>query len=121
MIDKVLKRYQSATQKLDGNADQLVQENVGIQREIESVMVSLQFQDRISQMLSHVCKDMRKLESLLVNDRETLDCGDKPEILDIDTWLNSLKESYTTPEQHRVHTGHEQKDIVADAGDITFF
>jgi methyl-accepting chemotaxis protein len=121
MIDKVLKRFQGATQELDENTDQLVQESVGIQQEIEGVMVSLQFQDRINQMLDHVCKDMHKLECQFNNDRETLGSGNKPEIIDVSMWLNSLQETYTTPEQHRVHTGHEQTDVAADASDITFF
>jgi methyl-accepting chemotaxis protein len=119
-IDEVLSRFQSTTERLDENAEQLVQENRIIQQEIAGVLVALQFQDRVSQMLAQVRDNMDKLEEKLNSDHRTLDNGGDPDAIDVAAWLDALQTTYTTPEQHHVHTGNEQVDVT-DNSQITFF
>jgi methyl-accepting chemotaxis protein len=119
-IDQVLSRFQGITERLDENAEQLVQENMIIQQEIAGVLVALQFQDRVSQMLVQVRDNMDKLEEKLKSDHHIMNNGGDPGTIDVTAWLNALQTTYTTPEQHHVHTGNEQVDIT-DSSEVTFF
>ena len=53
-IQRVLERFQSVTGRLADSADMLQRESFGIRDELTDVLVNLQFQDRVSQILSHV-------------------------------------------------------------------
>jgi methyl-accepting chemotaxis protein len=119
-IDQVLSRFQGTTERLDENAEQLVQENMIIQQEIAGVLVALQFQDRVSQMLVQVRDNMDKLEEKLKSDHHIMNNSGDPGTIDVTAWLNALQTTYTTPEQHHVHTGNEQVDIT-DSSEVTFF
>ncbi|MGL5482977.1 MAG: methyl-accepting chemotaxis protein, partial [Aeromonas veronii] len=65
-IEQVLARFRHATDSLAESASLLQNESTDIHREISSVIVSLQFQDRVSQILSHVRQNMESLSSHLV-------------------------------------------------------
>jgi methyl-accepting chemotaxis protein len=62
---------------------------------IEKILVDLQFQDRVSQMLSHIRDDAGRLSDALRD-------GDLP---DPQTWLSRLEKTYSTQEQEYAHTG----------------
>jgi methyl-accepting chemotaxis protein len=62
---------------------------------IAQVLVDLQFQDRVSQMLSHIRDDAGRLSDALRD-------GDLP---DPQTWLSRLEKTYSTQEQEYAHTG----------------
>jgi methyl-accepting chemotaxis protein len=119
VIDRVLERIHGATTELNESSDSLVQESIGIQHEIEGVLVSLQFQDRISQMLNHVRDNMHKLSDQLVIDQQDLEQGSVPEVLDVSAWMDSMMDTYTMPDEFSVHTGSEQQD--ANDGSVTTF
>jgi methyl-accepting chemotaxis protein len=57
-IQTVLERFQNITGRLAESADLLKQESYGIRDEMTEVLVNLQFQDRVSQILSHVRDNM---------------------------------------------------------------
>lgn len=64
-----------------------------INAEISHLLVSLQFQDRVSQMLQHVEDDMQKLHlSIQVNTP-----------IDTTQWLQALATTYAMQEQHEIH------------------
>src|SRR5690606_36310191 len=69
-IAQVLKQFRHSTENILQSAQVLEQESVGVQASVEEVLVNLQFQDRVSQILSHVTNDMEKLAGALV-DQET--------------------------------------------------
>jgi methyl-accepting chemotaxis protein len=86
--------------------------------------VALQFQDRISQVLSHVRGDLDKLSQTLDDAEQQLAQGVHPEPLDSAAWLDALTSTYSMPEQYAVH-GSEQPAAQAAAPssstEITFF
>ena len=92
----------------------------GIKNEIEDMLVSLQFQDRTSQILSQVCNNLDELDKTI----ETAFENHESEAaalshLNVDTWLKNMKENYATSEQYANHSGNsEQSDSDSD---ITFF
>lgn len=87
-----------------------------IGKQISAALVSLQFQDRVSQILLHVVDGLRNIYRKAASGNP-MDCG---KILD------RIKSTYTTTSERdrhgalaRVHQISE--DVVADDGDITFF
>ncbi|WP_334157756.1 methyl-accepting chemotaxis protein [Oryzomicrobium sp.] len=109
-VGRILERFHDITADLSMATDTLRQENQGIQAEVSDALVSLQFQDRVGQMLGHVRNDMDKLGSFLAQ-------GDRH--LDARAWLADLARTYTTVEQHAAHGG--QTGSTPAESEITFF
>lgn len=95
-VATILERFRMATAGLGASAEILQHESTGIRNEVTDVLVSLQFQDRVSQMLGHIEQDMQKLEA-----QTATGAG----LLDANAWLDELARSYTTEEQRVVHGG----------------
>jgi len=119
-IKKVIENYSNAGEKIILSANQLEQENTTVQLAIDDVLVSLQFQDRVSQILGHVCDDMNKLAPNYQQCQYNFSQGESIIPVDIDQWLNNIKQTYTTLEQVAVHDGNDRvKENKND--EITFF
>ena len=119
-IKQVIDDYSVAGEKIILSANQLEQENSTVQLAIDDVLVSLQFQDRVSQILGHVFDDMHKLAPNYQKCQYNLSQGIPIEPVDINQWMANIKQTYTTLEQVAVHDGSEQtKDNKND--EITFF
>jgi len=119
-IKQVIENYSNAGEKIILSANQLEQENTTVQLAIDDVLVSLQFQDRVSQILGHVFDDMNKLAPNYQQCQYNFSKGEPIIPVDIDQWLNNIKQTYTTLEQVAVHDGSDQvKDNKND--EITFF
>lgn len=84
--------------------------NAHVQEGISEALVHFQFQDRVSQILQTVVRDMEKLAVRLESD---------PSGLEIDSWLDELERTYTTQEQLALHKGVEVH--VPDSSETTFF
>ncbi|MCY1296393.1 hypothetical protein D9M70_457790 [compost metagenome] len=80
-----------------------------VEQTVSAVLVELQFQDRVSQITSHVTTDMARLRLRL----------DDPGVPDSQAWLRELETSYTTLEQQRVHAG--QHSVGVQQSSVTFF
>jgi methyl-accepting chemotaxis protein len=120
VIESVLARLQGAADNLSHSTDALLAESRHIGGEIAEVLVALQFQDRVSQVLSHVTNDLGKLQQRLSSEREALTQGRPCQPLDSDSWLADLAQTYTMREQNAVHSGGKQINAQQDS-DITFF
>lgn len=120
VIERVLDGFRSATDGLTRSADILRQESDSIRSEISEILVSLQFQDRVSQMLGHVCDDHAKLEQHLLQSRQDMENGGEAVEIDAHTWLGELAQTYTTLEQVDVHNG-KSPAAASGSDDITFF
>ena len=118
IIAKVIGQFEHAATEIDRSAAVLREENKVIGAEIAEVLVSLQFQDRVSQVLDHVQNDMNKLEHNIEDCRRDIAAGKVESPFDAGQWLEELSRTYTMPEQHAVHSG---KSVAAQSDDITFF
>ena len=79
---------------------------------IEQVLVDLQFQDRTSQILSHIRDDAGRLAQKIAQD----------EIPSPSEWLARLESTYTTDEQEAAHAGaHASVGAPAPSSSVTFF
>ena len=114
-VHDVILRFGGVATSLSESAKMLQQESSGIGIEVSEVLVSLQFQDRVSQILAHVRADMDRLGGHL---RVARDDEVKPPI-DADVWLAEMESTYATEEQRLNHQGAQAQSV--SAHDITFF
>ena len=115
-IQVVLTRFQNITGRLAESADLLKQESYGIRDEMTEVLVNLQFQDRVSQILTHVRDNMYALHDHLLQANQA---PDQPLTIDARQWLARMETTYATDEQRRLH--HGEAAAQQNAQDITFF
>lgn len=118
-IEQVLTRFRQATDSLAESASLLQSESTDIHHEISNVIISLQFQDRVSQILNQVRNNMEHLSSHL-NDPEQQVRTSGQIMIDADSWLADMELTYATDEQRDIHHGRTTKPTASSA-DITFF
>lgn len=115
VIGQVIARFHSAASRLTESSAILNDASIGIRDEISDVLVSLQFQDRVSQILSHTRDDMRKFEAHVSDNLN----AEKRTPIDAEAWLDELSKTYTTTEQRKMHSGADTAQ--SDSSEITFF
>lgn len=120
IIEQVLTNFDATTRGLDDSATMLRKEAEQIRDEIDGVLVALQFQDRISQVLSHVIVNIEKLEVHVESNAGNLPGVDVEHGIDVGTWLEELADSYTMQEQHELHLGSSSTKS-DDQSEVTFF
>lgn len=97
-ITGVVTRIEALAHETLQSSESMMAEGAAIHTEIDQVLVSVQSQDRISQILEHTERDVRRLS-------EQLKAPNPGAFLAVDSWLESLKTTYTTPEEVAVHDG----------------
>ncbi|WP_122437139.1 methyl-accepting chemotaxis protein [Pseudomonas viridiflava] len=115
-IQHVLQRFQSITGRLAESADLLKQESYGIRDEMTEVLVSLQFQDRVSQILTHVRDNIDSLHTHL---QQSSQSPDEAVGINAREWLARMESTYATDEQRRTHRGESAAQ--QNSQEITFF
>jgi len=119
IIAAVLKHFTQAAAGLSDSAERLRNENNAINHEIADVFVDLQFQDRVSQILSLVCDDLNKLEQHLDALKDE-PIGGESRSVNAEQWLEELSMTYTMEEQLAAHQG-AKTEIATGQSNITFF
>jgi len=119
-IQQVTDRFHSVTSHLAESSRLLQQESSGISNEISDVLVSLQFQDRVSQILSHVRKNMDSLNRHLLQIREDrASPSGQAKKINAQEWLAEMELTYATQEQRLNHHGENSSNIAKQ--ETTFF
>jgi methyl-accepting chemotaxis protein len=122
MIEAVLAEFRQITDALVQSSDLLKQESIGIQGEVGQALVQLQFQDRVSQVMSHVRENMESLPALLRENRAQYESSGVLEAPDPDRLLHELQKTYAMAEEHAVHSGARlAAPAASEADEITFF
>ncbi|QBG35373.1 chemotaxis protein [Litorilituus sediminis] len=119
-IKQVVAHYSDSGEKIIEGANQLEQENAAVQLAIDDILVSLQFQDRVSQILGHISDDINKLAPSYQASYQASIQGENIAPIDTQQWLDNIKQTYTTLEQVARHEGDENAKAKTD-NDITFF
>lgn len=112
-IAGVLDQFEQTASALLDSAQALQTQNQMIGDELSEVLVSLQFQDRVKQILAHVCDDLDALQQWLACDQ------DSREPLDARRWIEASAKRYTMVDQHQAHAG--QAVAAPQSNEITFF
>ncbi len=113
-ISHVLARFNTVATGLSDSSELLRRESGGIRDEINDILVSLQFQDRVSQILSHVEGSLDQL-------RAQADLAQTSAAPDAQAWLEQMKLTYATDEQRQNHHDGGSGATAAADSDITFF
>jgi len=103
-IKTVLESLSWMTKGLSESSDILKAESVEIIKEVNEIIMSLQFQDRTSQILLHVVDGLNELPKLVNEQMQMVSNGEIP-TLDVDAILTTLKLNYTTAEEISLHHG----------------
>ena len=119
-IHGVINDYEQAVRVITDNNKRLEQQSSHVQQQLSDVIINLQFQDRVSQILSHVMSDMDKLQFKCSEMLDDIHQNKNPELVSTEQWLRDLEKTYTTLEQASVHRGQNNKNSAQD-DDITFF
>ncbi|WP_442964407.1 methyl-accepting chemotaxis protein [Pseudomonas sp. KNUC1026] len=114
-IAEVLGNFSQITGQLQGASQLLQDESAGIGHELSDVLVALQFQDRVSQILSQVNLRMADLHQRLEHSQAV----GEPLQLDVAAWLAETERTYAMQEQRNNHHGQATR-APADSS-ITFF
>ncbi len=119
LVSQVIEHFRHNAQAIVDTSSTLQQQSENVASEIAGVLVALQFQDRVSQMLSLVNNDLGKLRDQLSEREQLSQAGATPPPIAAHDWLEQLASTYTMPEQHAIHHG---KSLAGSASsDITFF
>ena len=105
--------FRNDANSLRGNSTQ-------IRDEIFSVLTALQFQDRVSQMLTHVEHNLQNLQNTVEGINRT---GSRNNSLELKQIIANMESSYTMPEELHNHTGHsyQTSSNPPKHDEITFF
>lgn len=118
-IAGVLDRLQEAAEGLSESSSIMQAEGAGIREEIDDILVSLQFQDRVDQILGSVNRTLEAFRAEVEDGTGRLAAGEETAAIDADALLAAMEQTYTTTEQRQIHSGG---DASADSDDdITFF
>lgn len=121
-IEKTLNDLQAALNIFKSDAQILRGSSEQIRDEIFSVLTAFQFQDRVSQMLSHVEKNLSGLQQTLETNHQR---GNErhADMISVNQTLSGMELNYTMPDEllnHSAAMGSNTQAVKAD-NDLTFF
>jgi methyl-accepting chemotaxis protein len=117
-IGAVLSEFRRVTDALTQSSDLLRNESMGIKVEVDEALVQLQFQDRVSQVMSHVKRNIEQLPEFLEQHRRRSEEGGALQPLDAGPLLAELEKTYAMTEERAIHHGKAAEKHNAE---ITFF
>lgn len=120
LIRRVVDRFEGITTRLSESSELLQAESSGIGCEVSEVLISLQFQDRVSQILSHAQRSMEKMVQSLEQARAKQHQTGELQRIDTAAWMKNMEISYATEEQRQNHRGNQQIHAEAEQ-EITYF
>ncbi|RZL03081.1 MAG: chemotaxis protein [Rubrivivax sp.] len=120
-IAAVLSQLRSVTDTLVASTDLLKDESLDIKAEISEALVQLQFQDRVSQIMSHVKHNIERLPVVLDDNRVQFQQAGALQPLDSAGLLAELEKTYAMKEERAVHQGGQVAQATPDDTEITFF
>ena len=118
-IGSVLDEFRNITTALTESSRLLQEESVSIKSEVGEALVQLQFQDRVTQILSQVKTSIERFPVFLVEHHQA--CADTGMLqpLDPTAMMAEMKDRYVMRDQHAIHEGGEITR--RDSSEITFF
>lgn len=119
VIRTVLDDFKLITQGLLKTAEESRLTSEAIQQEISGSLVEFQFQDRVSQIFSHVRDNINALPQYLEQAEAVYRQEGRLETIDWSALAQELERSYATSEEHMSHG--KGKKVAQSSDEITFF
>ena len=126
-VEAVMNRLRQTTEALNEDAQSLRALSEHIRTRIAASIVDLQFQDRTSQILEHVCDGLDSLSTRLTATAQHDPAQQARDILEIDSLLAQMLQSYSTIEERDLHHGTASTSPppphapLTAASELTFF
>ena len=124
-INGVLDRFRGVTEAMESSTAALKQDSAGIQVEIVEALVQLQFQDRVSQRMTHVRHNIERLPDLLAESRRHFEASGALAPVDARGLLDELEGSYAMADERATHAGDASRPppetAAAALEEVTFF
>lgn len=123
-IQGVLGSFEHAARSLEQSTAVLQQESTGIQGEIVEALVQLQFQDRVSQRLTHVRQNIERLPQMLEHSRARHHEAGELQAPDGARLLAELESTYAMQDEratHRREGGATPAAAAVAHEEVTFF
>lgn len=118
----VVKRVLGHVENLGEAAEKMRSQGEVIRKDVENLLITLQYQDRVSQMLDVLDRDISKLLLTLENEKG---------LIDVAAWMRELENYYTMNDQRAGHTNtrpaphkitnDSSSSAIEPDADITFF
>ena len=121
-INSVLSNFSSVTDSLVQSSNLLKNESIGIKADVGEALVQLQFQDRVSQIMSHVKNNIELMPEFLANNYHYFQQHQILQALEPALLLTELEKTYAMSDEHEIHSsGAVKKQQEAQSDDLTFF
>jgi methyl-accepting chemotaxis protein len=117
-IKTVLESLEWMTKGMSESSEILKTESLAIVKEVNEIIMSLQFQDRTSQILIHVIDGLSELPKVIDEQMKMVASGEIPK-LNVNEILGTLRLNYTTAEEVSLHDNTES--VSDDNNDIELF
>jgi methyl-accepting chemotaxis protein len=125
VINRVIATYERTEDKLDISASVLMGINKEISEDINEALVALQFQDRNSQILDNLTRNLGRFKNHLGEEVEAFRSGQYQAGGGGFSWLTDMKSQYTTESERRIHSEVCGMDVndksEPDTGSVSFF
>ncbi|MDR7272491.1 methyl-accepting chemotaxis protein [Pelomonas saccharophila] len=123
IIDGVLQQFRRSTDALVESGSHLKSGRDYLQQEISEALVHLQFQDRISQVMSHVRDSIDAVPAALHELLQDYESSGRLRALDARALLTALEKTYAMADERKIHRGQGAAGAPAPAAadEITFF
>ncbi|WP_116141888.1 methyl-accepting chemotaxis protein [Trinickia diaoshuihuensis] len=121
-INGVLENFRAVIDALETSAETLTRESAAIQTEIVESLVQLQFQDRVSQRMTHVRQNIERVAPLVAESLREFEQHGSPAAVDSKRLLGELQSTYAMVDEHATHAGGAAAGVQASpVDDVTFF
>jgi methyl-accepting chemotaxis protein len=120
-IETVLRDFRRVTEGLAESSEMLRQQSSGIKDEVADAMVQLQFQDRVSQVLSHVRDHIGSVPNHIDRACANFSQDGRLSALDTQFLLSEIQRTYAMAEERSAHHGSRSSASATADDDITFF
>jgi methyl-accepting chemotaxis protein len=118
-IDRVMSDFKGVTGVFQQSSDMLQTESMAIQVEVNQSLVEMQFQDRVSQILTQVNRNIDRLPQVLQEQSLSYQQTKVLPMPDPEALLTEMKSSYVMADQHILHEGGKVQH--SDNTEISFF
>lgn len=110
MLDVVIERFNKTAVEMGKAIKAMEYESINVRDDISKALVALQFQDRVSQIMTHIADNIIALSRL---DEE----GDR--YFDVDRWIEEMISRFSVDLEHESLKGRQNAAV--SPGELTFF
>jgi methyl-accepting chemotaxis protein len=111
-IESVLGRFKGLTTGLSQSVSVMESESEALKGQISDALVALQFQDRVSQILSHLAASLNSVGAAVAQDAEAA--------VSVESWLGELSRTFTTGEEFE-NLSASRRSLGRPTHEVTFF